>query len=124
MVQSITSCITLLILSRSLPALGFRESHFREMWAFGRSTFLLRLVAFTANQGPRILVGYLFGTAALGAFGLGVRLTDILIQFLSQPAANVVLPVVARLRRESTARLQNVITTATELSAMSAAPTF
>jgi PST family polysaccharide transporter len=123
MVQNVTSCITLLVLSRSLPALGFRESHFREVWFFGRSTFLLRLVAFTSNQGPRILVGYLFGTAALGAFGLGVRLTDILIQFLSQPAANVVLPVVARLRKE-TGRLQNVITTATELSAMSAAPTF
>src|SRR5262249_47040734 len=51
MVQNLTSCATLLILSRSLPALGFRESHFKDVWAFGRSTFLLRLAAFTSNQG-------------------------------------------------------------------------
>lgn len=101
----------------------FSRPHLRELWSFGQYTFLLRIAAFTANQGPRILIGYLFGTAALGSFSLGLRIVEILLQLLALPVSNVTTPLVARIRHD-TARLERAISGATQLTAMIAVPLF
>lgn len=105
------------------PQWLYSHRHLRELWSYGQYTFLLRIAAFTANQGPRIIVGYIFGAAALGAFSLGLRIVEITCQLLSLPAANVVIPVVAKIRHD-TARLERAILGATQLAAMVAVPAF
>ena len=105
------------------PRLVFSPSHLRDLWSYGQYTFLLRIAAFTANQSPRILIGYLFGPAALGAFSLGLRVVEILYQLLALPAVNVAISVIAKLRDDAK-RLEHAILTATQLAAMIAVPVF
>jgi PST family polysaccharide transporter len=95
----------------------------RDLWSYGRYTFLLRVAAFIANQSPRIVVGYLLGPAALGAFSLGLRIVEMMYQLLSLPASNVAMPLVAKIR-EDRARLEKVILSSTQLTATLSAPAF
>lgn len=117
--------VTATIWRRSKFRVTFRYSHphLKQLWSFGQYTFLLRIAAFTANQGPRILVGYLFGPAALGAFSLGLRIVEIMLQLLALPVSNVTISMVARIRHD-TARLERAISGATQLTAMIAVPAF
>lgn len=105
------------------PLLVFSQPHLRALWSYGQYTFLLRIAAFMANQSPRLIVGYLFGATVLGAFGLGLRIVEILYQLLSVPATNVILPTLARIRDDAT-RLSNAILTATQLTAMLSVPVY
>ena len=105
------------------PALVFSHPHFRELWAYGRINFLLRIAAFAANQMPRILVGYLFGTAALGAFSLGLRVVEILYQLLTVPAVNVTMSLVAKLRDDKEA-LERTVLSSMQFAAMASVPVF
>ncbi len=105
------------------PLLDFSHPHLRDLWSYGQYTFLLRIAAFTANQSPRLIVGYMFGATALGAFGLGLRIVEILYQLLSVPATNVILPALARIREDSK-RLSTAILTATQLTAMLSVPIY
>ena len=105
------------------PQLNFSFPHLRQLWAYGQYTFLHRIVAFAANQGPRLLIGYIFGPAALGMFGLGLRVVEILYQLLTLPAVNVLTPLIAGIR-EDRRRLETVILSATQLAAMASVPIY
>jgi O-antigen/teichoic acid export membrane protein len=109
--------------SKFRPLLRYSHAHFRQLWAYGQFTFLLRIAAFTANQGPRLVIGYLFGPAELGAFSLGLRIIEIMYQLLALPAANVAVPLVAKLR-DDPGRLSRAILGSTQLAAMISAPAF
>jgi PST family polysaccharide transporter len=119
------AAITIAVWRRSplRPHSAFSSSALGELWSYGQYTFLVRLAAFAANQSPRILVGYLFGPAALGAFSLGLRVVEILYQLLVMPAVNVAVPVIAKVR-EDPIRLTRAILTATQLAAMICVPVF
>jgi PST family polysaccharide transporter len=105
------------------PVLIFSQPHLGALWSYGRYTLLLRIAAFIANQSPRLIVGYLFGAAALGAFSLGLRIVEMLAQLLVIPAANVIVPTIARIR-DTPARVQNAILSATQMTAMAAVPVY
>ncbi len=109
--------------SRFRPGLVFSQPHLRALWSYGQYTLLLSLAAFTANQSPRLIVGYLFGPAALGAFSLGLRIVEIIFQLIIMPATNVLVPAIARMR-EPGPRLENAILSATQLIAMMAVPVY
>jgi O-antigen/teichoic acid export membrane protein len=93
--------------------LGWRQPYVR--WEQG--------TAILEAQGPRMLIGYLFGTAALGAFSFGLRMVDTLYQLLTLPAANVMVPVVARIRDEPK-RFERAVLSATMLVATITVPIF
>lgn len=105
------------------PVLVFSAPHLRQLWSYGQYTFCVRIAAFTANQAPRILVGYLFGPAALGAFSLGLRIIEILYQLLGTPAVNVVVSVIAKLR-DDPQRLERTVLIATQFTALVTVPIF
>ncbi len=105
------------------PSPAYSSSRFFDLWSYGQYTLLLRVAAFTANQGPRILVGYLFGPLALGAFSLGLRLIEMLYQLLTLPAVNVAIAMIAKLRDEPKG-LERAILDVTQLSVMVSAPVF
>lgn len=105
------------------PALAYSASRFFDLWSYGQYTLLLRVAAFAANQGPRILVGYLFGPLALGAFSLGLRVVEMLYQLLTLPAVNVAIAVIAKMREEPK-MLERTILEMTQLSAMVSMPIF
>jgi PST family polysaccharide transporter len=109
--------------SRFHPLFRYSHVHFLALWSYGQFTFLLRIAAFMANQGPRMVVGYLFGPAELGAFSLGLRIIEIMYQLLTLPAANVAIPVIAKVR-DDPARLSRAILGATQLAAMVSAPAY
>ena len=121
--QNVIVTITMWRKSPFRPKLLFSQPHMRALWSYGKYTFLLRIAAFTANQSPRLIVGYLFGATTLGAFGLGLRIVEILYQLLSVPATNVILPAIARIREDSK-RLSGAILTATQLTAMLSVPAY
>jgi PST family polysaccharide transporter len=123
LVQNAIVAATLWRKSGFRPLLDFSHPHLRDLWSYGQYTFLLRIAAFTANQSPRLIVGYLFGATALGAFGLGLRIVEILYQLLSVPATNVILPALARIRDDSK-KLSGAILTATQLTAMLSVPVY
>jgi PST family polysaccharide transporter len=105
------------------PRLLYSHRHLMSLWSYGQYTFLLRVAAYVAAQGPRMLIGYLFGTAALGAFSFGLRMVDTLYQLLTLPAANVMVPVVARIRDEPK-RFERAVLSATMLVATITVPIF
>jgi O-antigen/teichoic acid export membrane protein len=109
--------------SRFRPGFLYSHRHLKELWSYGQYTFFLRIAAFTANQSPRILIGYLFGAAALGSFSLGLRIVEIMYQLLSLPAANVLLPVIAKVRHDPK-KLEHAILGSTLLAAMMSVPAF
>jgi O-antigen/teichoic acid export membrane protein len=123
LVQNVVVTATIWRRAKFRVLLEFSGSHLKELWSFGQYTFLLRIAAFTANQGPRILVGYLFGASALGAFSLGLRIVEIMLQLLALPVSSVTTPVVARIRHDSQ-RLERAICSATQLTAMVSVPAF
>jgi PST family polysaccharide transporter len=123
LVQNVVVTITIWRRAKFQVTRRYSHSHLKQLWDFGQYTFLLRIAAFTANQGPRILVGYLFGPAALGAFSLGLRIVEIMLQLLALPVSNVTISMVSRIRHDS-AKLERAISGATQLTAMIAIPAF
>ena len=123
LVQSAVVTATIWRRSSFRPGLVFSLPHLRELWSYGQFTFLLRIAAFAANQSPRILIGYLFGPAALGAFSLGLRVIEIIHQLLTLPAVNVTLPLISRVRSDPN-RLERAVLAATQLVAMTSVPVF
>jgi O-antigen/teichoic acid export membrane protein len=123
LVQNACTTIAIWRQAQFRPPVLFSLRHLRELWSYGQYTFLVRIAAFAANQSPRLLIGYLFGPAALGAFSLGLRVVEILYQLLSLPAVNVTVPVIAKIREDSN-RLARTVLTATQLAAMISAPVF
>ncbi|HXJ02593.1 MAG TPA: oligosaccharide flippase family protein, partial [Micropepsaceae bacterium] len=119
------SVVTLAIWRQSAfrPRLVFSWRHLRELWSYGQYTFLVRIAAFASNQSPRLLIGYLFGPAALGAFSLGLRVVEILYQLVCLPAVNVAVSVIAKIR-DDPKKLTRTVLTATQLAAMISAPIF
>jgi O-antigen/teichoic acid export membrane protein len=123
LVQSTVVTATIWRRSSFRPGLVLSLPHLRDLWSYGQFTFLLRIAAFAANQSPRILIGYLFGPAALGAFSLGLRVIEIIHQLLTLPAVNVALPLISRVRSDPN-RLERVVLAATQLVAMTSVPVF
>jgi len=123
LVQNSVVSATIWRKSRFSPAFTFSRPHLRALWAYGQYTLLLRIAAFVANQSPRLIVGYLFGPAALGAFSLGLRIVEILYQLLVIPATNVLVPLIAKIR-ETPSRLEGAILGATQLVTMVAVPVY
>jgi PST family polysaccharide transporter len=117
LIQNAVSMVTIWRRSGFRPLLSFSRAHLAALWSYAQYTFLLRVMAFIANQSPRLIVGYLFGPAVLGSFSLGLRLIEMLHQLLVLPAANVILPMIARIR-ENAARLENAILGATHMTAV------
>ena len=105
------------------PQLSFSKPHLAALWSYGRYTLMLRVAAFAANQSPRLIVGYLFGPAVLGAFSLGLRVIEMIYQLLVLPASNVIVPMIARIR-ENPQRLENAILGATHMTAVMAASVY
>jgi PST family polysaccharide transporter len=123
LVQNAVVAFTMWRKSPFRPQFDFSQPHLSDLWSYGQYTFLLRIAAFTANQSPRLIVGYLFGATTLGAFGLGLRIVEILYQLLSVPATNVILPALARIREDSQ-KLSGAILAATQLTAMLSVPIY
>ena len=105
------------------PTLEFSQPHLGALWSYGKYTLLLRIAAFVANQSPRLIVGYLFGPAVLGSFSLGLRIVEVLYQLLIIPAANVIVPVIVRIR-ENPHRVEAAILGATHMTAVFAAAVY
>jgi PST family polysaccharide transporter len=97
--------------------------HLASLWSYGQYTFVLRLAAYAANQGPRILVGYFFGAAVLGHFSVALRIVETIHQLIAVPAMNVLVPLAARYRLDRL-RLHRGIIESTQLCAMVAVPAF
>ena len=121
--QNLIVTVTVWRKSSFRPQFAFSFPHLRQLWAYGQYTFLHRIAAFAANQGPRLLIGYIFGPAALGVLGLGLRIVEILYQLLTLPAVNVLTPLIASIR-DDRKRLEKVILSATQLAAMASVPVY
>jgi PST family polysaccharide transporter len=117
LIQNAVSAITIWRRSGFKPSLGFSRAHLAALWSYAQYSFLLRLAAFIANQSPRLIVGYLFGPAVLGSFSLGLRLIEMIHQLLVLPAANVVLPMISKIR-DNPQRLEGAILGATHMTAV------
>jgi PST family polysaccharide transporter len=120
LIQNCVSVVTIWRRSGFRPSLIFSQPHLGALWSYGRYTLLLRIAAFAANQSPRLIVGYLFGPAILGAFSLGLRIIEMIYQLLVLPASNVIVPLIARIR-ENPQRLESAILGATHMTAVLAA---
>lgn len=123
LVQNLVATIAIWRRSELKVAFHFSPRHLAQLWSFGQYSFLLAITSFLANQSPRILVGYLFGTQALGIFSLGLRIVEMMYQLLALPAANVAVSLIARVRFEPE-RLERAVLSATQLCGSVAIPAF
>lgn len=114
--QSVLVAIGLWLVHRYWPRHRFSWSALDGLRTLGRNLVLLRCALMLNQQAPRLLVGYLFGPAALGLFTVALRLNDALTQLVSIPASNVAVPVFARLKGEP-ARLERALLAANRLTA-------
>ena len=123
LVQNTISTVAIWRKSGFNPARQFSRLHLDALWFNVRYAVLGRLAAFAVNQGPRLIVGYLFGPVALGTFNLGLRIIEMLYQLLVLPATNVILPLIVKIR-DIPERLENTVLSATHMTAVLTAPVY
>lgn len=82
--------------------LGWSGPHAKDLAHYARSVFLSRSMNWIGSQSPRLIVGKLLGTEALGLLTLGWRLLDILIQLAVLPRCRVARLEFTRYRTDRT----------------------
>lgn len=123
--QNVAPLLTLLVLMRPRggwqPRLHFRLRELGLLRRYSPHVLLWQFVEMTNAQIDRLLVGARLSSAALGLYGFGRRLNEVVISVLVGAASNVALPVFASIQREPE-RLQRAFVMAVRLVAFGVFP--
>jgi O-antigen/teichoic acid export membrane protein len=80
-----------------LPMWNFHRTDLTVFWNYARAAVGWQSIDFIYGQVDRAAVGRRFGVDALGNYGLGRRVNDILVEVLASAAASVLLPAFSRI---------------------------
>jgi len=87
--QAITTrLVAAVVLWYTVPlkfGMRFSARHFRELAQFAAPTLVSRVLTWSCNQIPRVMLGLYWGTTELGLFSLASRLGDILMEVAVVP---------------------------------------
>ena len=87
--QAITTrLVAAVVLWYTVPlkfGMRFSARHFRELAQFAAPTLASRVLTWSCNQIPRVMLGLYWGTTELGLFSLASRLGDILMEVAVVP---------------------------------------
>ncbi len=64
---------------------GFSARHFRDLLVFAAPTLVSRLLTWSCNQLPRVMLGLYWGSVELGLFSLAARLGDLVMEVAVVP---------------------------------------
>lgn len=65
--------------------LGFSARHFQDLLVFAAPTLVSRLLTWSCNQLPRVMLGLYWGSVELGLFSLAARLGDLVMEVAVVP---------------------------------------
>ena len=99
-VRDLTALILLWKLGQWRPRLEFSPSHLRDLWRFAGSNFLAQLGIFGEMQASSVLLGLLFGPAAVGLYRLADRLVSSVVAMATSSIQAVSLPEFSRLQSQ------------------------
>jgi O-antigen/teichoic acid export membrane protein len=97
--------------------------HLRSLMRFNASTAATRALAYVERMVPRLVIGRLLGTEALGYYALGQRLVDQLHSVLVGPAYNVALGAVGAARGDPS-RVRAVLRDTVHATAVAGFPVY
>jgi O-antigen/teichoic acid export membrane protein len=86
------------VFTRWRPALGFRAAAARDLFHVSSGSILAGLGTFVNVRADALVMGLLFGPAAVGAYRLAERLVALVIETAARPVQAVALPEFARLQ--------------------------
>jgi PST family polysaccharide transporter len=102
--QQITRDSTALVLlwrfSPWRPRLEFSARHLRDLWGFASSNFVAQLAIFGEMQASSVLLGLLFGPAAVGLYRLADRLVSSVVAMATTSIQAVSLPEFSRVQNQ------------------------
>jgi O-antigen/teichoic acid export membrane protein len=84
----VTRIVASVVLWYAVPLkfqMGFSRRHFHDLVQFAAPTIVSRLLNWSSNQIPRVMLGLYWGPTDLGLFSLGSRLGDILMEVAVVP---------------------------------------
>lgn len=114
-------CVGVFALTRLTPGRPPPWSAFRSVMAFGASGLGVEALALVDKTLPRLVIGGVLGTEALGVFTLANRLFTTLSQLALGPLSAVAMSTVARLQHNLPA-LRQLVATSMRLTTTIAAP--
>jgi O-antigen/teichoic acid export membrane protein len=84
----VTRLVASVVLWYAVPlkfGMAFSRRHFSELVHFAAPTMVSKLLTWTCNQIPRVLLGLFWGSTDLGLFSLAARLGDLLMEVAVVP---------------------------------------
>jgi O-antigen/teichoic acid export membrane protein len=84
----VTRLVATVVLWYAVPlafSMRFSAGHFRDLLKFAFPTMLSRLLTWSSQQIPRVMLGLFWGSTELGLFSLAARLGDILMEVAVVP---------------------------------------
>jgi PST family polysaccharide transporter len=106
------------------PSLFRRDAGSWEMITFGANVTGFNMLNFLSRNVDNILIGRVWGDAALGLYGRAYRLLLYPLQHIHGPASTVIVPTLSRIYGISHERYRNVFMRITHLVSVVIAPTF
>lgn len=116
-VGAVVTATAVLAVTDWRPGLRFRLRQFREMGGFGFYVSMSQVASGAGEQLLNLLVGTLFGTAALGYFNVAWRMVQLIRSLLSSAVYHVGLSAFARLQNDLPA-LSRAYVQATRISCL------
>ena len=98
LVQSLVALVLLIGYGRWLPGRPRRHAQMRALVTFGANEMVAQLINYFSRNIDTVLVGVRFGLTELGFYSRAYSLVRLPINQISNPAANVALPVLSRLQ--------------------------
>ena len=109
--------------TRWRPPFEFSLVVFRQVWRFGRSLTVSRLLASFDNQGQDFVIGGILGPQGVAYYRVAMYLLTAIIQVTIVPLTRVALPGFARLQGEPS-RLADAYLKSAHIAALAALPLF
>jgi len=115
------ACESLVIWWRSdwRPCLRWRRAHFWDLFGFGKYVVGSQLASFAQIYAPDIIIGLLWGSAAVGLFDVAYRCIRMVLQMISGVVSKVSLPAFSRLQQEPERGRAAFLTMTTQIALLS-----
>ncbi len=120
---SFVGMLVLWVASSWRPRLSFSFMCAKDMLGFVSNMIGFRLVSFFNQKIPDLFIGYFLGATSLGYYTIGRRLTDIVMQMITNTVGQVMLPAYSKLQKNPNS-LRHAFYRTTQLVSIISFPVF
>lgn len=110
LVERFVEMLMLFWVTRWFPSIRFSWQAFTELWGFASRIFVVNFLQFASTNLDRLLIGQLFGIAALGIYVVARRFIEIILAVVRVVVSRVALSAFSRLQSDRKRLLASSLT--------------